>query len=327
MEFNIMHKNTPKTVYHYCSLDTFLNIVKNKTIRLSDVNKYNDYLELKSLLNSIENATLKISEESDLAKYESFIYCMDTKSAVKYVIKNIFQNLITYNNILVYAACFSEEKDLLNQWIEYADHGNGVAIGFNLASLQKICNDYKEQLIINKVHYTSEKDNIQNDLINEYAQNYFNHILYAIINETDTLFDYMNLDFNYGLHAILNDSLFSKSVFIKNKSFKAEKEWRLLFYDELKKDYDDWGNYFNFEDCDNSHTIFPMGIQFRSSSNNIISYLDLLFEKYKKNIIDNIIIGPNCKLTQSDIYQIMNHYKFDYSMEQSIKSNCPYKIH
>lgn len=220
---------------------------------------------------------------------------------------------------------FSEEKDLLNQWIEYADHGNGVAIGFNLASLQKICNDYKEQLIINKVHYTSEKDNIQNDLINEYAQNYFNHILYAIINETDTLFDYMNLDFNYGLHAILNDSLFSKSVFIKNKSFKAEKEWRLLFYDELKKDYDDWGNYFNFEDCDNSHTIFPMGIQFRSSSNNIISYLDLLFEKYKKNIIDNIIIGPNCKLTQSDIYQIMNHYKFDYSMEQSIKSNCPYK--
>ena len=78
-----MHKNTPKTVYHYCSLDNFLNIVKNKTIRLSDVNKYNDYLELKSLLNSIENATLKISEESDLAKYESFIYCMDSKSAVK----------------------------------------------------------------------------------------------------------------------------------------------------------------------------------------------------------------------------------------------------
>ena len=273
-----MHKNTPKTVYHYCSLDTFLNIVKSKTIRLSDVNKSNDYLELKSLLNSIENATLKICKESDLDKYESFIYCMDSKSAVKYVIKNIFQNLITYNNILVYAACFSEEKDLLSQWIEY-------------------------------------------------AQNYFNHILYAIINETDTLFDYMNLDFNYGLHAILNDSLFSKSIFIKNKSFKAEKEWRLLFYDELKKDYDDWGNYFNFEDCDNSHTIFPMGIQFRSSSNNIISYLDLLFEKYKKNIIDNIIIGPNCKLTQSDIYQIMNHYKFDYSMEQTIKSNCPYKIH
>ena len=34
-------------IYHYCSLDTFAQIIKNKTIRLSDLNKTNDYMEKK----------------------------------------------------------------------------------------------------------------------------------------------------------------------------------------------------------------------------------------------------------------------------------------
>lgn len=36
-----------KSIYHYCSLETFSQIVKNKTIRLSDLNKTNDYMEKK----------------------------------------------------------------------------------------------------------------------------------------------------------------------------------------------------------------------------------------------------------------------------------------
>lgn len=33
-------------LYHYCSLDTFLSIVQNRTIRLSDITKSNDAKEL-----------------------------------------------------------------------------------------------------------------------------------------------------------------------------------------------------------------------------------------------------------------------------------------
>lgn len=36
-----------KSIYHYCSLETFSQIIKNKTIRLSDLNKTNDYMEKK----------------------------------------------------------------------------------------------------------------------------------------------------------------------------------------------------------------------------------------------------------------------------------------
>lgn len=36
----------PRTLYHYCSIETFANILKNKSIWLSDIQQSNDYLEL-----------------------------------------------------------------------------------------------------------------------------------------------------------------------------------------------------------------------------------------------------------------------------------------
>ena len=40
-------------VYHYCNLDTFLKIIQNKSLRLSDIGKSNDYTELTYMENMI----------------------------------------------------------------------------------------------------------------------------------------------------------------------------------------------------------------------------------------------------------------------------------
>lgn len=40
-----MQKEKANSIYHYCSLDTFLKIVQNKSTRLSDIEKSNDYAE------------------------------------------------------------------------------------------------------------------------------------------------------------------------------------------------------------------------------------------------------------------------------------------
>ena len=40
----------PKTVYHYCSLETFFAIFSNSTIRLSNISKSNDSEEITYLL-------------------------------------------------------------------------------------------------------------------------------------------------------------------------------------------------------------------------------------------------------------------------------------
>ena len=42
--------------YHYCSVETFLNIIKNKTFFLSDPLKMNDSAELIHYLDSIDSS-------------------------------------------------------------------------------------------------------------------------------------------------------------------------------------------------------------------------------------------------------------------------------
>ena len=41
-------------IYHYCGVETFLNIIRNHTLRLSDLCKSTDSLELKSLLDAVQ---------------------------------------------------------------------------------------------------------------------------------------------------------------------------------------------------------------------------------------------------------------------------------
>ncbi|MEG0308941.1 MAG: hypothetical protein RR636_13420 [Clostridium sp.] len=36
--------------YHYCRLDTFIAIISNKSLRLCDLSKTNDYMERKGYL-------------------------------------------------------------------------------------------------------------------------------------------------------------------------------------------------------------------------------------------------------------------------------------
>ena len=45
---NLLTASTlPDVVYHYCSVDTFFQIITNHTLRLSDIEKSNDFMEKK----------------------------------------------------------------------------------------------------------------------------------------------------------------------------------------------------------------------------------------------------------------------------------------
>ena len=47
-------------VYHYCSVGTFLNIIKNHTLRMSDVLKSTDDMEAKSLLDAVKKRIFEL---------------------------------------------------------------------------------------------------------------------------------------------------------------------------------------------------------------------------------------------------------------------------
>ena len=53
--------------YYYCSLSTFLNIIKNKQVYLSDPLKMNDSLEIKWYLEKLNNEARALNrQEFDL---------------------------------------------------------------------------------------------------------------------------------------------------------------------------------------------------------------------------------------------------------------------
>lgn len=71
---NVNKDKMPETLYHYCSLDTFYNIVKNKSICLSDLSKTNDSQELIWLKNDIcEKLLPMIKEEQKKSNQDDFL--------------------------------------------------------------------------------------------------------------------------------------------------------------------------------------------------------------------------------------------------------------
>ena len=43
---DVLGRNPPDILYHYCSLDTFIHIIQDRTLWFSDVTKSNDSREL-----------------------------------------------------------------------------------------------------------------------------------------------------------------------------------------------------------------------------------------------------------------------------------------
>lgn len=124
----------------------------------------------------------------------------------------------------------------------------------------------------------------------------------------------------------------------KNEMFSEEREWRL--FRKLQSDnyctddgVDDYG-YADFLDgffISNDKYLgnFTRGpLKYRSTENDIRTYFELGFEKHKQSIINEVIIGPKCKITDLDIKLLLaqNGYIEDiFSNTVKIKkSQCPY---
>ena len=127
--------------------------------------------------------------------------------------------------------------------------------------------------------------------------------------------------------------MYADSVFIKRMEYAEEKEWRLIVDDEeTRKNYDDWRTLYNWKDItmkqDIKGTIYellPNALEFTVRDNKIVSYLDLKYDIDTDDLpIQNIIIGPNCKVSESDIYFLLEFFGFDGNKIQLQRSKSSY---
>jgi hypothetical protein len=130
-------------LYHYCSNGTFLSIIKNKSIWLSDLTLSNDRLEGKWVRNLLvercENEGMHPVELERLLS--AFDFGAERMGAAGF--------------------CMSEDGDLLSQWRGYAADGAGVSVGFEPGYLEQVVDAHFAQrlgdaLSLHKVAYSRE---------------------------------------------------------------------------------------------------------------------------------------------------------------------------
>lgn len=320
----------PPILYHYCSMQSFLSIIENKNIWLSDASKTNDKTELiwifDKILQVIDNVLKKHSNELPREAIK------ETKMTANTLIHNFVENLAPIvqeaKNLLV---CFSEEKDLLSQWRAYANNGQGVAIGFDASFLETFASSTSHGFT--KVIY-DEKDietflyyGMENRLVNAIKANIDKNG--NIINEID-----LKIDIGIIIYAI-----YQEGFVFKHKSFSEENEWRILkrFTSSNFNDSDGVDDYGYsemldgiFRSNDNFTKSFSRSeLKFRCVDNDIRTYMELGFDNIKTEFIKEIIIGPKCEVNELDIRLLLakNGYIEDYKSDKIkiIHSNAPYK--
>lgn len=285
--------------YHYCSLDSFFNIVKTKKIRLYDLTLMNDPSEV--FFRKVDFFQ-KLLKDYELDPFEFKIDYNGHSIGLKdYLAPSQFDYSLTAggnNNVLLLALCLSKDEDNLVQWRLYADEGFGVCLGFKEKSL----NDYRtlhENFSFEKIEYV---DNILLE-IERKANIILNKIKNLYQNDKTELMNY-----RFNLMSEFYDDVYKYKV----NSYNFEKEVRLIY-------------------CNRSENIIPNSklselskltkdIKFDTKKNIIRPYIEIDLEDLG---LRTITLGPQNKNSKSAINLFLSKYLPNSEVE-IYKSYIPY---
>lgn len=296
-----------KSIYHYCSLETFSQIIKNKTIRLSDLNKTNDYMEKKwgkDLLYGVLCDELK-RNGIDMNLKEDYWYSDNAHNHLEQL-ENEIKLFLKHQTLIV---CFSKDPDMLSQWRAYGDDGKGVSVGFDVSMLKRALKGEKH-LFIGDVIYRKDKqiDALRKGLFTP-AFDYMRGMFEAEqVRCSDVYNEYFINEFDCFCEVLDRDAekVFS---FMKNPAFKEEKEVRIIYNTGIDDEMED--SYFLELACQEkmigaSKKMKLLPIQYAVRDDKLIAHADLSFEKMiKDGVITEITLGPKAKVSRDDVYKYL----------------------
>ena len=129
-----------RELYHYCSTEKAFNILKSRTIRMSDIQKTNDYRELSLFFPKI----FDYMESLYIQKPFRLKYDLKVNEEALMEILDIsyryWRKRFESGEFSNYVLCFSEVQDSLSQWRGYANNANGYCLGFDFEEIKSYCN-------------------------------------------------------------------------------------------------------------------------------------------------------------------------------------------
>jgi len=242
-------------LYHYCSTDTFLSIVQNRCIWMSDINTMNDFGELHWAYDKFISAANLVL---DMVGRE-FVEKID----------QVVSTAQLYN--LPMLCSLSTDGDVLSQWRAYANDGEGISIGFDAAKLSSL------SVRIGPICY------------DEGAQlNHFKVMLLAMHDVYSELPDGEKPDFLMEQVPIFANEM----GLFKNPGFAEEKEVRLIRSVIVKREKALWGLE-DVGGTGEEASSKPLQVSYRASRNGgIVSYIALPLEGLGNDLIKEVVIGP-----------------------------------
>lgn len=283
-----------KCLYHFCNLDAFQSIAKNKEFWLSETKTMNDATELQWFASNIKPIFVDYYEKQPSEfkkKYgDKFHTIMD------HVYDEFFSENSYYHMFIL---CLSTKGDLLSQWRGYTpDGGNGISIGFNkekLFELLKIQNASPPIIEIGDIDYDDKSKS------KKFIQYIAESKLFA---ELDAIEEKDETNFVTRSIAVLERHfkiMFLNAALVKSDFFAEESEVRLYSWATLA-----------FDGCNSPQGFSLSPIQYRSRGNMIIPYIKMNFSKCCDiaNLIDEVVIGPKCQAPPSFISAILKSNGF-----------------
>ena len=198
--------SAPETIYHYCGVESFFGIIRDKELWLSNCRFMNDYAEHVGMIKRVDDYLegLSLGEPQD-----GFREALRSLMAVP---------------MSPHVACFSSAGDVLSQWRAYADDGAGFAIGFSGAAIAGRCDDVQE------------KTRIMMSLLEvQYEPNGLFNSLCETIEKCLTDPEVANWEKN-DLVPDAGRAVWLMAAVCKNGGFREEREWRIVTTPKVRLD-------------------------------------------------------------------------------------------
>lgn len=295
-------------LYHYCSNNTCFSILSNQSIRLSDIQKSNDYNELSLFFPALLNEIERQYKESPFHFYCDGLTGDEAFSKLMRDSYFYWRGRFANGDFSNFVICFSEYPDVLSQWRGYADDGRGCCLGFSKRVLDEYCDRYKSVFRIEKVAYLMQTE------IHDFIKGAATTCLEKLKTLREWCVEHAELDYysqetDSFLHFNFDSMLevaFLESLKFKSQAFFEENEWRIFFRKPAYKN----PNWICREDVESltgpegfAETVRYLSnkIEFRITENDIIPFVPIAFDELTENPIKEIWTGPKNKVREMDL--------------------------
>lgn len=262
-------------VYHYCTIETFKNIMASKVLWLSDLTDSNDDQEVERTFVNLWEGVKSRLRKTDLPEemLEQAIAAIDNQYKVELI------------SDPPYGICFCQKEDLLSQWKEYGDNTRGLSLGFDINWFIK--RGIRQQ----KPHPSAIQSNAigcdgviyHSDVFEEQMA----EICYQALKERGL---------QSGL-TLIRPTFKHYSGFVKNPTFEPEAEIRIVYYAYESID-------FSVKDIDVSEI-----------KTNVKKHYEIPWISDNSQALKSICIGHNCVMTKEEILDVLRNNGIDTDIE------------